>query len=59
MACPVNYDSIATGFDRRYLENDYSGVESALRVFVGRKSTGRALEVGCGTGHWLRLLSEQ
>ena len=58
MTFHVNYDSIAPGFDRRYLENDYSGVERALQVFVGAAFTGRVLEVGCGTGHWLRLLGE-
>jgi ubiquinone/menaquinone biosynthesis C-methylase UbiE len=58
MAFHVNYDSIAATYDRRYLENDYSGVERALMAFVGPKRTGRALEVGCGTGHWLRLLGE-
>ena len=58
MAFHVNYDSIAATYDRRYLENDYSGVERALMAFVGPTLTGRALEVGCGTGHWLRLLGE-
>ena len=58
MAFHVNYDSIAATYDRRYLENDYSGVERALMAFVGPRLTGRALEVGCGTGHWLRLLGE-
>jgi SAM-dependent methyltransferase len=58
MAFHVNYDSIAATYDRRYLDNDYSGVERALMAFVGPKLTGRALEVGCGTGHWLRLLVE-
>jgi SAM-dependent methyltransferase len=58
MACHVNYDSIAATYDRRYLENDYSGVERALTAFVGSKVTGRVLEVGCGTGHWLQLLGE-
>jgi ubiquinone/menaquinone biosynthesis C-methylase UbiE len=53
-----NYDTIAPSYDRRYLENDYSGVESALMAFVGQDRTGRVLEVGCGTGHWLRLLDE-
>ena len=58
MAFHVNYDSIAATYDRRYLENDYSGVERALTAFVGSNVTGRVLEVGCGTGHWLRLLGE-
>ena len=58
MAFHVNYDSIAATYDRRYLENDYSGVERALMAFVGPNATGRVLEVGCGTGHWLRLLGE-
>jgi SAM-dependent methyltransferase len=54
----VDYDSIAAGYDRRYLINDYSRVGEALQSFVGRDLTGRVLEVGCGTGHWLRLLAE-
>ena len=51
-----DYDSIAPNYDRRYLENDYSGVERALMAFLGPDLAGRVLEVGCGTGHWLRLL---
>jgi SAM-dependent methyltransferase len=55
----VNYDSIAASYDRRYAINDYSGVEDALAAFVGQGFVGRVLEVGCGTGHWLRLLAER
>jgi ubiquinone/menaquinone biosynthesis C-methylase UbiE len=55
----VNYDSIAPAYDQRYVVNDYSGVETALRTFVRPELTGRVLEIGCGTGHWLRLLNEQ
>jgi len=55
----VNYDSIAANYDRRYAINDYSGVEEALAAFVGPEPTGRVLEVGCGTGHWLRRLAER
>ena len=58
MSFRVNYDSIAPAYDRRYVVNDYSGVERALRAFVGPEFTGRVLEVGCGTGHWLQLLGE-
>jgi ubiquinone/menaquinone biosynthesis C-methylase UbiE len=51
----VDYDELAATFDRRYDENDYSGVEEALNAFAG--PVARALEVGCGTGHWLHLLA--
>jgi ubiquinone/menaquinone biosynthesis C-methylase UbiE len=57
MALSVDYDALAAGYDRRYRENDYSGVERALVAFVGPEISGRVLEVGCGTGHWLRALS--
>src|SRR5687767_5711380 len=56
MARTVDYDHIADTYDRRYQENDYSGVEAALIAFVGEYSDQRILEVGCGTGHWLRSL---
>ena len=54
----VDYDQIAATYDRRYQQNDYSGVEAALIAFVGEHFDQRVLEVGCGTGHWLRLLSD-
>jgi ubiquinone/menaquinone biosynthesis C-methylase UbiE len=51
----VDYDRIASTYDRRYEDNVYAGVEQALAAFADRVA-GRVLEVGCGTGHWLRLL---
>ena len=44
------------GSFRNEQENDYSGVEAALIAFVAEHSDQRVLEVGCGTGHWLRSL---
>ena len=54
----TDYDRIAQTYDRRYERNQYAGVERALRQFVGDQSGLRILEVGCGTGHWLRALQE-
>jgi ubiquinone/menaquinone biosynthesis C-methylase UbiE len=56
MARTVDYDHIAKTYDRRYRENDYSGIEAALMAFVGEHSDQHILEVGCGTGHWLQSL---
>jgi ubiquinone/menaquinone biosynthesis C-methylase UbiE len=55
----VDYNAIARTYDRRYQENDYSGVENALVAFVGEDPHTRVLEVGCGTGHWLRLVADR
>jgi ubiquinone/menaquinone biosynthesis C-methylase UbiE len=54
-----DYDSIAGTYDRRYIDNDYSGVEQALIAFIGQTFGGAVVEVGCGTGRWLRLLAER
>jgi SAM-dependent methyltransferase len=57
VAQPVEYDAIAAAYDGRYERNDYSGVQAALRAFVGHQSSGRlrVAEVGCGTGHWIEV----
>jgi ubiquinone/menaquinone biosynthesis C-methylase UbiE len=57
----VNYDRIAAEYDGRYERNDYSGIERTLTTFVSqapRPHPLSALEVGCGTGHWLRVVHE-
>jgi ubiquinone/menaquinone biosynthesis C-methylase UbiE len=60
MSQRVDYDGVAELYDARYLRNDYSGVEQALEAFVSeaRVEGERVLEVGCGSGHWLRWLRE-
>jgi ubiquinone/menaquinone biosynthesis C-methylase UbiE len=50
----ADYDSIAARYDRRYDIHEYGGVREALLAFLGESRA--ILEVGCGTGHWLRLL---
>jgi ubiquinone/menaquinone biosynthesis C-methylase UbiE len=52
----VDYDAIAGVYDRRYQFSDFPGVESAVISFAGTSSGARVVEVGCGTGRWLRLL---
>jgi ubiquinone/menaquinone biosynthesis C-methylase UbiE len=53
MARTVDYDVVAGEYDRRYERNRYDGVQAALHRFIGGAGDGDALEVGCGTGHWL------
>jgi ubiquinone/menaquinone biosynthesis C-methylase UbiE len=50
----TDYDSIADRFDTRYRLHSYAGVRDALLGFAGDAAV--VLEVGCGTGHWLRAL---
>jgi ubiquinone/menaquinone biosynthesis C-methylase UbiE len=52
----VNYDALASAYDRRYRDHDYSGVEAALLSFVGTGPGRRVLEAGCGTAHWIGTL---
>lgn len=54
---PVNYDEVAESYDRRYARQSYDGVARALIDFVGDAGSVDALDVGCGTGHWLRLIA--
>lgn len=56
----VDYDRVAPLYASRYQRNNYTGVEQALDAFVrqGGESDHRVLEIGCGTGHWVRRLRE-
>jgi ubiquinone/menaquinone biosynthesis C-methylase UbiE len=54
----TNYDAIAGGYNVRYRNYDYGEIKEALRAFVG-EPVGAILEVGCGTGFWLRELRER
>lgn len=52
-----DYSAIAKTYDRRFEVNDFVDVEKLVPGFVGSDSSMAVLEVGCGTGHWLSLLS--
>ncbi len=54
----VDYNAIANEYNQRYKVSDYAGFERTIRAFVQRHHPKKVLEVGCGTGRWLRLLNE-
>jgi ubiquinone/menaquinone biosynthesis C-methylase UbiE len=53
----TDYDRIADRFDARYTHYSYDGVRETLLNFLGPQPSS-ALEVGCGTGHWLAIAQE-
>ena len=52
-----NYNAVSGTYDRRYEINPLSGVAGALRDLIAEIGVRRGLEVGCGTGHWLKTLA--
>jgi ubiquinone/menaquinone biosynthesis C-methylase UbiE len=55
----VDYDKIAGLYDLRYQRFKFEGVERALDEFIPNQPHTKVLEVGCGTGYWLGLLSKR
>ena len=49
----MNYDQIASTYDRRFAANKLGGVSAALLALARELGAERILEVGCGTGRWL------
>jgi SAM-dependent methyltransferase len=56
---PLDYDRLAATYDRRfaYEAGERRGVAAALRALAAETKARRVLEVGCGTGRWLEILS--
>jgi SAM-dependent methyltransferase len=53
----VDYDRLAATYDQRFGTDSVQETGQALHQLVEKSSSGRILEVGCGTGHWLELLA--
>ncbi len=49
----VDYDEVASTYNRRYERNRFEGIRAALHEFLGDAKNADVVEVGCGTGHWL------
>jgi ubiquinone/menaquinone biosynthesis C-methylase UbiE len=52
----INNDHCAADYEQRYSARSYPKVRSALLSLAHQPGVHRVLEVGCGTGHWLREL---
>ncbi len=49
----VDYDRLASTYDRRFAGGEQSGIAAALLGICNELSPGNVLEVGCGTGRWI------
>ena len=52
----VDYDEIAEQYDERYGANGFDGVRATLIDLAAKSAPSHILEVGCGTGHWIKEL---
>lgn len=59
MTRTVNYNDVASEYDRRYQLFRYPGIEAELLRCTSNAVAPRVLEVGCGSGHWLSQLLQR
>lgn len=54
----VNYDNVSAIYDDRYNDSKMPGIEKKLLQIVEEKNYKSILEVGCGTGHWIKKIAD-
>ena len=59
MSFRVDYDAVADAYDQRWVTSRYHGVLTRLHRFIGEPASIDAVEVGCGTGHWLSEIRDR
>lgn len=52
----VKYDEVSAVYDQRYRSGGPVGIAESLQELACKVKAHRIPEVGCGTGHWLKLM---
>ena len=55
----VDYDIVASEYDRRYVANRWKDLDVAIGRFLDGCEDAAVGEVGCGTGHWLAFAASR
>ncbi|OGU55211.1 MAG: hypothetical protein A2V66_00680 [Ignavibacteria bacterium RBG_13_36_8] len=54
----INYNSLAKSYNKRYTASPLEGIGKEIDKIANNLKPNRILEIGCGTGHWLKKISD-